>query len=50
MNIFGIETELISTNNFYKQKIRMKADEQVYIKNYRIPHSQKEEVDKQVDK
>jgi len=28
----------------------MKDDEPVYIKNYRIPHSQKDEVEKQVDK
>jgi len=42
-DIFGTESESISTNKFYKQKIRMKDGEPVYIKNYRIPHSQKEE-------
>jgi len=49
-DIFGKESESISTNNFYKQKIRMKDDEPVYIKNYRVPHSQKDEVEKQVVK
>jgi len=28
----------------------MKDDEPVYIKNYRIPHSQKDEVEKQVNR
>jgi len=28
----------------------MKDDEPVYIKNFWIPHSQKDEVEKQVDK
>jgi len=49
-DIFGKESESISTNNFYKQKIRMKDNKPVYIKNYRFPHSQKHEVEKQVDK
>jgi len=49
-DIFGNESESISTNNFYKQKIRVKDVEPVYIKNYRIPHNQKGEVEKQVDK
>jgi len=49
-DIFGKESKSISTNNFYKQKIRMKDDEPVYIKNRRITHSQKDEVEKQVDK
>jgi len=37
-DIFGLETEPISTNNFYKQKLILKDDEPVYIKNYRSPH------------
>jgi len=31
-DIFGLETEPISTNNFNKQKLRLKDDEPVYIK------------------
>jgi len=36
-DIFGKESESISTNNFYKQKIRTKDDEPVYIKNKEFP-------------
>jgi len=32
-DIFGLDTESITTNNFYKQKLRLKDDEPVYIKN-----------------
>jgi len=49
-DIFGLDTEPISTNNFYKQKLRLKDDEPVYIKNYRSPHSQVNEIQKQVGK
>ena len=49
-DIFGLDTESITTNNFYKQKLRLKDDEPVYIKNYRNPHSQKDEIPAQVDK
>jgi len=45
-----LETEPISTHNFYKQKLRLKDDEQVFIKNYRSPHSQVNEIQKQVGK
>jgi len=38
-DVFGLETESITTNNFYKQKLRLKDDEPIYIKNYRSPHS-----------
>jgi len=49
-DIFGLETESITTNNFYKQRLRLKDDEPVYIKNYRSPHSQVNEIQKQVGK
>jgi len=49
-NVFGLETESLSTNNFYKQKLRLKDEEPVYIKNYRSPHSQKDEIQAQVQK
>jgi len=45
-----LETEPISTNSFYKQKLRLKDDEPVYIKNYRSPHSQVNEIQKHVGK
>lgn len=50
IDIFGLETEKVSVNNFYKQKLKLNDDEPTYIKNYRIPHSHKEEVKKQVHK
>jgi len=43
-DVFALETESLSTNNFYKQKLRLKDEEPVYIKNYRSPHSQKDEI------
>jgi len=49
-DIFGLETENISANNFYKQKLRLKDKTPVYIKNYRMPESQKPEIQRQVDK
>lgn len=49
-DIFGLETEPITTNKFYKQKIRLRDDEPSYIKNYRTPHSQQAEISRQVTK
>ena len=49
-DVFGLETEPISTNNFYKQTLRLKDDKPIYIKNYRSPHSHIEEIQKQVGK
>lgn len=40
----------MTTNNFYVQKLKLKDTSPVYIKNYRIPHSQKSEIDQQVAK
>lgn len=47
--IFALEEDKMTVNNFYTQNIRLKDDEPVYIKNYRIPHTQKTEIDRQVD-
>jgi len=49
-DVFGLETESLSTNNFYIQMLRLKDEEPVYIKNYRSPHSQKDETQAQVQK
>ena len=35
--IFGLEAETILINNFYEQKLRIKDEQPVSIKNYRIP-------------
>jgi hypothetical protein len=48
-NIFHLEDEQLSINNFYKQKIHVLDDIPVYIKNYRIPHAHKEKIEKEVE-
>ena len=47
-DIFALDTDKLSTNNFYEQKLRVTDNIPVYQKNYRLPYSQKEEVDNQV--
>ena len=49
-DIFALENEQVTTNNFYKQKLRLNDKTPTYIKNYRIPHSQKGEIENQVNK
>lgn len=48
LDIFALETDQISYNNVYKQKLRMKTDEPIYTRNYRIPHAHKEIVDNKI--
>lgn len=40
----------MTVNNFYSQKLRIADKTPVYIKNYRLPHSQKTEIHAQVEK
>ena len=49
-DIFGLESEKLTTNNFYRQKLQLSDPTPVFIKNYKIPHSQKQEIEKQVEK
>lgn len=49
-DIFYVEGDKMTTNNFYQQKLRIKDDSPVYVKNYRLPHSQKNEIREQVNK
>ena len=49
-DVFHLEGEKLSTNNFYEQKLRTTDDNPVYTKNYRLPHAQKEEVRSQIGK
>lgn len=49
-DIFTLDTDQMTVNNFYEQKLRLKSDEPVFTRNYRTPHSQKQEIDKQVRK
>lgn len=48
--IFLMDNDVPTINNFYEQKLRINDDSPVYIKNYRLPHSQKDEIDRQVNK
>ena len=50
IDIFSLESDAVTSNNFYTQKLRLKDNNPVYIKNYRIPHAHKEIVDKEVEK
>lgn len=47
-DIFALTTDVMTTNNFYEQKLRIKDDSPTYIKNYRTPHSQKAEIHQQI--
>lgn len=47
--IFALEEDTMTVNNFYTQHIRTTDKEPVYTKNYRIPHTQKTEINRQVD-
>lgn len=49
-DIFAEEKDKVTSNNFYKQKLRLKDETPVYIKNYKLPHAHKAEIDKQVSK
>lgn len=48
-HIFAMPGDEGSTNNFYKQKLILKDDIPVYVKNYRLPQTQKCEIDNQVN-
>jgi len=47
-DIFALESDQITVNNFYKQKLRLKDNTPVFIKNYRLPHVHKPEIEKQI--
>lgn len=49
-DIFSLEGDTLTANNFYKQKISMQEGNPVYIKNYRTPEAHLQEIDKQVNK
>ncbi|RYX85566.1 RNA-directed DNA polymerase [bacterium] len=49
-DVFAMPEDKMTVNNFYEQKLRLKDDEPVYIKNYRLPHVQKQEINTQVQK
>lgn len=47
-DIFALETDTMTTNNFYEQELRVTDREPIYRKNYRTPHTQKIEINRQV--
>ena len=47
-NIFHMEGEALSSNNFYKQLLKVSDNIPVYIKNYRLPHAQCDEIHEKV--
>jgi hypothetical protein len=50
-DVFHLDSDKLSTTNLYKQRIRLKPDSMpIFIKPYRLPHSQKEEIHSQITK
>lgn len=49
-DIFTLDNDTMTTNNFYEQKIRTNDENPVYTRNYRTLQGQKEEIDTQVNK
>lgn len=50
IDIFPLKTDTITTNNFYQQKLKLIDQKPIYVKNYRTPHMQKPEIERQVTK
>lgn len=48
-DVFHLPGDKATVNNFYTQKLNLKDDTPVFVKNYRLPHNQKTEIAKQVD-
>lgn len=49
-DIFALPNDKMTQNNFYQQKLRTSDNTPVYTKNYRLPHSQRAEINKHVQK
>jgi hypothetical protein len=49
LDVFFSESEDLSVNNFHEQSISLEDEKPVYTKSYRLPHTQKEEINKQVE-
>lgn len=48
-DIFALPEDKYTTNNFYTQKLNLNDSSPVYVKNYRYPFSQKDEISKQIN-
>lgn len=49
-DVFHLLGDQMTTNNFYEQKLRMKQEDSIYVKPYRLPQTQKQEINSQVQK
>lgn len=49
-DIFHLPNDKPTVNNFHRQKLSLKDNQPVFVKNYRLPQSQKEEIHQQVRK
>lgn len=49
-DIFAMEQDKMTINNFYEQKFNLLDGSPVYVKNYRLPETQKDEINRQVNK
>lgn len=49
-DVFALDDDQMTVNNFYEQKLRVTDTNPVYVKNYRLPKSQRSEIDTQVNK
>lgn len=47
-HIFSMPGDKATVNNFYEQSLKLKDETPVYVKNYRLPQSQKSEIENQV--
>lgn len=45
-NIFDMPGDPASVNNFYEQKLTLRDKVPVFVKNYRLPQTQKEEINR----
>lgn len=49
-DLFALQNDTLTCNNFYKQNINLNDHTPVYIKNYRIPEVHKTEIDNHIQK
>lgn len=49
-DVFALEKDKMTVNNFYSQKLRITDNTPAFSKNYRLPQSHKAEINRQVQK
>lgn len=47
-DIFAMDTDELTVNNFYEQELHVRDNEPVFTRNYRTSHTEKAEIDRQV--